>query len=95
MSNGSLDLSEESEILVGELVTLASPPLSEVFEAHADLASLDLSEESETTLASSMAASSGPLAGSAASGSIGSLISMISVQYRYCDTTKMMVCTEN
>ena len=79
MSNGSLDLSEESEILVGELVTLASPPLSEVFDAHADLASLDLSEESETlvgkpvTLASSMAASSGPLAGSAASGSIGSL----------------------
>ena len=45
MSNGSLDLSEESETLVGEPVTLAS----------------------------SSAASSGPLAGSAASGSIGSL----------------------
>jgi len=79
MSNGSLDLSEESETLEGELVTLASPPLSEVFKTHADLASLDLSEESETlvgepvTLASSSAASSGPLAGSAASGSIGSL----------------------
>ncbi len=45
MSNGSLDLSEESETLVGESVTLAS----------------------------SSAASSGPLAGSAASGSTGSL----------------------
>ena len=76
ISNGSLDLSEESETLVGELVTLAppSPPLSEVSETHAALALLDFSEESETlvgepvTLASSMAK-----AGSAASGSIGSL----------------------